>query len=146
MTTIAWDGKVLAGDTLSVNGSFCREVVKIHRVQKDIYFGAAGYLEDAYKALAWLRQQDSERPELDESFTGIVVEKGKAYRIEAGLIYLPIKEPYHAVGSGADCAIVALYLGKSAVEAIKIASLFDVNTGSKVTSMPALVVSKTEVL
>jgi hypothetical protein len=145
MTTIAWDGNVLAGDTMTVNGSFCREVTKIFKIDKDSYFGGAGYHEDCLRAVIWLRNPEGEKPELDQdTFMGILVQKGKAFRLESNLIEMPIKESAHAVGSGADCAIVAMYLGKSAIEAVKIAAIFDVNTGSKVTSMPALSLSNSE--
>ena len=45
MTTIAWDGNTLAGDTLC-HSSFCREVTKIFKIDKDTIFGGAGFHED----------------------------------------------------------------------------------------------------
>ncbi|MFI5423053.1 MAG: hypothetical protein ACHQWH_03840 [Nitrososphaerales archaeon] len=145
MTTIAWDGKILAGDTLAVNGSFCRECVKLHKIDMNTFIGVSGYLEDAYRAVSWLRNPGEDKPELDaDTFAAIIVKKGKAFRLESNLIEMPIKESAHAVGSGADCAMVAMYLGKSAIEAVKIAAIFDINTGSKVTSMPVLSVSNPE--
>lgn len=144
MTTIAWDGKILAGDTLC-NASFCREVTKIFKIDKDTLFGGSGFHEDCLRAVMWLRNPEGEKPELDpDNFAGILVQKGKAFRLESNLIEMPIKESAHAVGSGADCAMVAMYLGKSAIEAVKIAAIFDINTGSKVTSMPVLSVSNLE--
>jgi len=45
---------------------------------------------------------------------------------------IKVHERFWAIGSGKDAAITAMRMGASAKEAVKIASLCDVNTGSKV--------------
>ena len=133
MTTIAWDGLVLAGDTLLVGRSFTRKGDKLFTINKDIYFGGCGCREDCLAVVEWLRNQRNDKPDLDDSFAGILVEKGKAYRLESKLMKSEIKEKHHSVGSGASHAIVAMYLGQGAVEAIHTAAIFDCNTSFDVT-------------
>lgn len=132
MTTIAWDGYVLAGDTLA-NGSFKRYTNKVFTIRPNVYFSGCGYLEDCMAVVAWLKSEEKDKPKLEENFAGILIEDGKPYRLEQKLIKLPIKEEYHAVGSGAGHAIVALYLGQDAVAAVKIAAMFDTDTSADVT-------------
>lgn len=132
MTTIAWDGKVLAGDTKVVGPSFPRTSTKVWQIGQNKYFGACGEREDCLAAMEWLSGKRKEEPELSESFAGILVDNGKAYRLEQMLIKDEIKEKHHAVGSGAQGAMVMLYMGYGAIQAIETISLFDIYTNSLV--------------
>jgi hypothetical protein len=132
MTTIAWDGKVLAGDTQVCGTSFDRTGAKVWQIGKDKYFGACGDREDCLAAMEWLSDRRKDKPDLSDSFAGIIVESGKAYRVEAALIKDEIKEKHHAVGSGAQGAIVMMYMGYGAIQAIETISMFDTYTNSLV--------------
>jgi hypothetical protein len=134
MTTIAWDGKTLAADTLAT-GTFNRKVTKIWELRPDVYFGGSGIYSEVYDVMTWLKyHKQEEAPDVKE-FVGILIEKGKAYRIEENLIEVPITEEYHAIGTGACFAIAALHLGLSAIDAVSLAAKFDENTGGEITSM-----------
>lgn len=143
MTTIAWDGRTLAGDTLSTAGAYCRDVDKIWNLGNNVLFGGSGYYQDVVAVRNWLMDKDPDgQPEVDDSFCAIIVRGGICYRLESALIEMPVKESYHAVGSGAPFAVVAMFLGKSAEESVEIAAQFDENTGGSITSIAAPAVSR----
>lgn len=138
MTTVAWDGQVLAADTLASGGAFNRHIEKVHCIKPGIYFAGAGDAQDALAVADWLSNPKKEKPELEDNFVGILVESGKCYRLESKLIKMPVKEKHHSVGSGASFAIVAMYLGQGAIEAIQTASIFDERTGFNTTFINAI--------
>ena len=138
MTTIACDGKELAGDRLSVdNNGMPREVQKIFKIKKGKYknciIGGSGGYEDLLKAVEWF-ECGGEKPSLKD-FNAILLTKSGMYRMENGLILDKIFEGMHAIGSGRDFAIAAMYLGNSAQRSVEIASKFNVYTGSKIDSL-----------
>ena len=142
MTTIAWDGTTLAGDTQALT-SYKWEVDKVWQINKTTIFAGAGSYASIYEVMLWLCDpEDKDRPTLEEDFVGIVVRDGRAFRIQSNLVEFPIKENAHAIGSGAPFAITAMFLGKTAEEAVEIASQFDETTGGNITSIVAPVVSK----
>lgn len=133
MTTIAWDGAVLAGDTLAQGNMFDRKIEKVFTIKPNIHFGGSGYWEDCLAVADWLKDTKKTKPSIEENFAGILIEDGVAYRLEKKLIKDMIKEKHHSVGSGASFAITAMYLGQGAVEAIHTAAIFDCNTSFDVT-------------
>jgi hypothetical protein len=62
----------------------------------------------------------------------IVLHAGKVSAFYEGPIPVEVECPFTAWGSGRDFAIAAMACGKTADEAVEIASLFDVNTGNGV--------------
>lgn len=130
MTTIAWDGKVLAGDTKADGPSFYRTVTKVWQIGQGKYFGACGLREECLAVMEYLSGKVKKEPEVSDTFSGILIENGKAYRIEQLLIKDEIKEKHHAVGSGAQGAMVMMYMGYGAVQAIETISMFDTYTNS----------------
>lgn len=146
MTTIAWDGKTLAGDTQATSGCVRRRVeTKVHRIQSadgNVYLlGCSGMDQDMHVVLDWLRKgmRDEDRPKFDpDSFSAILVPPPHhriVWRLESRCIPLPIKDPFHALGNGREFAMAAMYLGKSAREAILVAHRFDVDTGNEVVEL-----------
>lgn len=130
MTTIAWDGTYLVGDT-QARAVIKRLVVKVFQINKDVWFGGSGLYDDVLLVRDWLKYNDT-KPELDDSFTGIIIRKGVANRIEQKLVEYPIQESHHAIGSGSAYAMMAMYLGKTAEEAVALASIFDSDTNSQI--------------
>jgi hypothetical protein len=78
---------------------------------------------------------------LSEGFAGLVVSAKGCERMENALIPIPIKEGFHAVGSGRDFALSAMRLGRTAREAIELACEFDVFTGGPITVLDLLPVT-----
>lgn len=138
MTTIAWDGQILAADTLGTGGAFNRKVEKVHCLKDGSYFAGAGDAQDILLAVEWLNNPKKAKPDLEDNFVGILVECGICYRLECKLIKMPVKEKHHSVGSGASFAITAMYLGQGAIEAVQTASVFDDATSFDTTYVNAI--------
>lgn len=134
MTTIAWDGKTLASDTQSTSGGyFKRRAKKIFRLHNGDLFAGAGNYDDVLAAVEWLQHRPTQKPTLKD-FVGILIKAidGKAYKLEEGLMEAPIHEGFFAIGTGRDFAVMAMYLGKSAREAVELAILFDSQSGGEI--------------
>lgn len=138
MTTIAWDGNYLASDSMA-SSSFSRSAVKIFQIDKDVFFGGCGYREDNLAVKEYLERDPSgmskDKPKLSDTFAGILIIVGTAYRIEQNLMKDPIMEKFHAVGSGAPFAIVTMHLGFTAMEAVKIATIYDPDSSGEIQSI-----------
>ena len=129
MTTVAWDGFTLAGDT-QASANIKRLVDKVFYIRKGLYFGGSGTYEDCLAVRDWLIS-GGEKPEIEDDFSGLIIRDGTAFRIEQKLMESPIQESHHAVGSGSAYAMMAMHLGKTAEEAVVLASLFDSNTNNQ---------------
>lgn len=136
MTTIAWDGKKTIAADKQMN--FCDTPVSATKLVKITYKGkkavAAGSGEVAQytPVIDWIKNQRKSPPilEANANFGVIVVtEEGIAYVYASALTPVPISGRPWAIGTGADYALGAMAFGASAVEAVKIASALDVNTG-----------------
>lgn len=130
MSTVAWDGRSLAADRQCCGG-FKARTTKVWRLPDGSLFGGAGIIEQILAVRAWL-EEGGDKPERLDDFSGILIESGRAYRLEEKLIRDRIVERCHAVGSGAPFAITAMALGKTAREAVLIAARFDPRTGGGV--------------
>jgi len=138
MTTIAWDGQILAADTLGTGSAFNRRIEKIHCLKNGVYFAGAGDSQDILIAADWLNNSKKDKPDLNDNFVGILIDCGVCYRVESKLVKMPVKEKHHSVGSGACYAITAMYLGQGAIEAVQTASIFDESTGFDTTYINVL--------
>lgn len=130
MTTIAWDGITLAGDT-QCNSTIKRRVDKVFQIKEKLFFGGSGLYEDCLLVRDWL-MYGGNKPDLDDNFSGIIIRDGTAFRIEQKLMESHIQESHHAVGSGSSYAMMAMHLGKTAEESIVLASVFDLDTNNKI--------------
>lgn len=137
MTTIAWDGTVLAGDTLSVQHNLKCTVQKIWRLADGRLYGGAGEYQGVMAVKSWLENGElrDKEPVLDDFAAIIIDQDGRGFRLESQLIYMPICSAYHAVGTGRDFAMAAMFLGKTAQEAVEIAQHFDVYTGGSIQAL-----------
>ena len=135
MTTIAFDGVTLAADTRRTFGVTPKDdTTKIHTFSKGPWkYGAAA--GDVFQILAFYDYLEGNRedPGLtdDDAIVLVVNEAGQAYAINH--LNIPYQTPVPwAIGTGGDYAMGAMHAGKTAVEAVQIASKLDVNTGPEV--------------
>lgn len=134
MTTIAWDGKTLAADRMATYSFTKRKVRKLFDCG-DYAYGCSGEFWQAHLIADWLRSGagNSGRVTQDEiSCCGIAVRKtdGVAFVVEGKSVVLTeIRDEFFATGSGHEYARAAMALGKTAMQAIALASRFDVHTG-----------------
>lgn len=145
MTTIAYDGVTLAADGLCTSGNAIhgRNQEKVFALQVNwggtkipAYFAAAGSIENTWIARAYLEGEDILSPKrrlsLPESFDGLIVlGDGQCFSVEGTMTPFPCEYPC-SLGSGANFALAAMTMGKSAIEAVEVAAQLDVYTGGTI--------------
>lgn len=135
MTTIAWDGRTLAADSMTTGAFTVHNHVKIINVGGDL-IGFAGGVQCGEAFFAWYRAGcPTEKPELEDDFEGVAIRKGKCYFLSKSLVMVEVKTKKYALGAGAQFAVAALHCGKTAVEAVKIAIRLNHESGGKVISI-----------
>lgn len=141
MTTIATDGKSMAGDGNSYcNGTLAaRSSVKVHRLKDGSLFGACGSSGWGDKLQEWCDSwaqggiPAGDPPKGDDG-DGFMILRPDGTLLQGGSdgLAVPIDAPF-AIGSGMDYAIGAMDAGASPEEALIIASERDKSTGGKIT-------------
>lgn len=143
MTTIAFDGRMLAADTLTTKGdNTTYEASKIYHMNGWVAAGAGTPAEikswvahvkkmsfDEIKEV----QFDQLRGDNGESSHVIAVNisTGEALISESGFFW-PMPTKTYAIGSGSIVAKTAMHLGRTAEEAVSIAIELDASTGGTV--------------
>lgn len=138
MTTIAFDGKTMACDTrVTCGDTFYNTDTKIY--ESDAYvIGVAGdagcgvMLAQVSNILCMRTYEYDFQAIVYEKSTERIFYVSFAKNWESNSFVVPITDSYFAVGSGADFARAAMYLGETATRAITVASQFDTNTGGKI--------------
>lgn len=141
MTTIAWDGKVLAGDRKCVWGDEAVRTRKVFKLRLQhgencpeswltrLLIGFSGRSEDKVSVLYWLKHPGT-KPQPHDSFWMIAIDcRGRLWSLQEKLIWVRIKANKWAIGTGGDYAMGAMASGKSAVEAVRIAIKLDNSSG-----------------
>jgi hypothetical protein len=138
VTTIAWDGKTLAADTLATSDGLRRKCSKLV-VTPLHFYGGTGLEGDMVTVGHWVKGgAPLQRPTVEEDgIHGILVDRktGRAFMLMGkNLAACPIHDATAACGSGRDFALAAMHLGKTAVEAVEVSAKFDVWTSLPVES------------
>lgn len=141
MTTIAWDGEVLAADRQCTSNGV-RVVTRKILNCGDYWYAGAGAVPDIAIVSLWLAEgaPADDLPELSEANVfGIAVRKrsARAFVIEGKFPCLRRIYGKHAEGSGREFAISALALGHGSVDAVRFACKFDVYSGMGIDSVSA---------
>lgn len=134
MTTIAWDGQMLAADRQC--SLFRGSHLKIHRLKDGNLFGGSGDLRDSVAVREWL-ENGGDKPKVSDKFHAIFIRSDQLYVLEENLAPIKYERKCFAVGSGRDFAMAAMLLGKSAAEAVHVAHQLDVDTGPEVDELTA---------
>ena len=138
MTTIAWDGKILAADKMADIHGYAVSVTKVKIINGNLCF-SAGDFDLIQELFAWAQNGyvPSDFPKCDKETWNpfhVIKPDGTILRYERTAYPYTIEEKTFACGSGRDFALAAMYLGKTAIEAVQIASIFNKDTGSIVDS------------
>lgn len=135
MTVIAWDGKTLAADKQVEWQGLPRTVTKIFRVG-NVLVGVSGDGAQGMDMIEWLRNgqkaEDFPAAQRDEKQWATVVvvrEDGAVWVYERTPTPMRLEDKCYATGHGRDFAMAAMYLGKSAREAVEITCVLDVHCG-----------------
>lgn len=152
MTTIAYRSGIMACDSAwTCGGTVDTLTTKIERLSSGALLGMAGQNDgraltamlDKAKTPAGLPSYEAIM-NLRASLMGLLVlPKGKIFKIETTVLSAEnwsednpdgtfgiweITGPFAAVGSGGDCALAAMEAGKGAVDAVRIACKYDINS------------------
>jgi hypothetical protein len=136
MTVIAWDGKTLAADKLCVNGGLRGTVTKIFRAG-DCLVGGSGDFSFVLAMVDWVqkgrdpaafpadqRNKDNWQPML------VIEADGTPSLYDQTPFPIRQEQAYIAIGSGRDFAMAAMYLRKTAVEAVEVAIALNSGCGN----------------
>ena len=134
MTTIAANLKEMAADKRMVGGGPMVSSRKIVRI-KDSLYGGAGDAEAIEMFYAWALSgfAKKEKPVWGNNdipdFCILELNKSGLRMWGARLTHIPIEADFWAIGSGSMSAQAAMHCGKTPLQAVSIAALFDENTG-----------------
>lgn len=138
MTTIAWDGKTLAGDKRTSFGGLHAVTTKVQRIG-NLLVGCAGNTAQIAEMHEWVKNgrvpADLPKPQLSstECVSMLVIEPdGHVLQYESTAYPIRIENRQWAIGSGRDFALAAMRLGCDATRAVELASEFDSSTGNGV--------------
>lgn len=132
MTTIAYDGKILAADTrYTSNGFVSGHASKIVKLDDASYLAVAGCIEFVPILAKWLSGGEKPEIEKDNDFEAIHIKNGIATTYSGNLNGYPSLIPY-ASGSGEPFALAAMKCGKNAYEAVQIACQIDIYSGGDI--------------
>lgn len=139
MTVIAWDGHTLAADKRAIAVGMVYRVSKIVR-RGDMLIGVAGHLGHGTAVCAWLtngRDPGKYPPaEKDDRSYCLVVHRSGLVELFEGTGYPIIVEgPQHAIGSGRDFAMAAMYLGCDARRAVEVACNLSTDCGNGIDTL-----------
>lgn len=136
MTTIAWDGKTLAADTLATsNGLRDNKTIKIWR-HGGALIGACGSQALCERFRTWaIAGMEGKSP-----FEGADDGNGLVVTQEAVLCFgnngcWKVSEPFYTLGSGYQLALGALAMGATAKQAVEVAAKYDTSTGGEITAL-----------
>lgn len=135
MTVIAWDGTTLAADKRATANGVVRTTTKISRIKGhlvafsgdlDVGMALLNWYKDGCVPEKWPQAQKTDR------WTSLLVitPEGKITKYETEPYPLLFEDKQFAMGSGRDFALAAMYLGKSAREAVKITNALSVECGN----------------
>jgi len=138
MTTIAWDGKHLAADRqVTWHNQKLGETTKAVKRKKDGALCATSGstpMGEAFKK--WFLAGEKGKPPLmkidGEIVSAVIIYPGPTLVHHSDVGRCVVETDLFAMGSGEDYALGAMAAGKTAAEAVVIASRFNVNTNSNV--------------
>jgi ATP-dependent protease HslVU (ClpYQ) peptidase subunit len=134
MTTIAWDGKTLAGDRRISSGTVVYTSTKVRLTADGRLIGATGDYGVCIALLDWL-ENGGKRPECQDSdrwASALEIMPDGTIWMHNRETRWKVEDEFVAVGSGRDYAMAVMALGHSARVGVEIASRFDPGTGNGV--------------
>ena len=140
MTTIAFDGRIMAADSQMSGVSQNLKILKIFPFATPNMRGIVGGCgEAAYlpEQFAWIMQDGGPNNRVPRELELLVITQQKrrrkplAHMVEVSGHYVPVPLQY-AIGSGGPYAQGAMAQGANAIEAVKVASGLDIGTGNSI--------------
>jgi hypothetical protein len=141
MSVVAWDGKTLAADKRASLGTLIRTTTKIFRCHGALlaYAGEAVFGEEMrawYMRGANPEDFPASNRDKDDWAGLLVIRKGEPItRYERTPYPLRFEDKHFAIGCGRDFALAAMYLGKTAAEAVAVAIALDSGCGNGIDTL-----------
>lgn len=133
MTTIAYKDGVMAAD--EQNSWHSATVNKLWRLKDGSVIGFAGARDQGLEALAWIKNTDLPKPTVDDLHILRAYPDGRLSVYKERLVEVFLEEDVFAIGSGSEYAMGAMAAGGRAIDAVKIAAMFDPSTGDGVRTL-----------
>lgn len=141
MTCIAWDGKTLAADKRCSENGIINTLTKIHRIG-DVLVGGSGTLSFVNAMVQWVRDGrvaadfPASQKDKDDWQPFLVIEAdGSVSFYDRTCHPARYEQPQYAIGSGREIARTAMYLGKTAREAVEVACAMDSGCGNGIDTL-----------
>ena len=128
LTVIAGNREMVAGDTLVVHDD---RMVSTHRkvhVVRDMIVGYAGCLDSGVRFLGWVKRGMGSRGkpnDFPDEFIGLILDEDGIYEYRYQLVPIRVEGDCWAIGSGAQAALGAMYMGATPEEAAQVACAID---------------------
>lgn len=141
MTVVAWDGERLAADKRTSFGGLHGTTTKVFRI-RDCLVAGCGAVALVNELQHWFANganpEDfpSQQRDVNTAAVLLVVPiQGALQQYENSPYPLLLENKQWAIGSGRDFAMMAMYLGKSAEEAVALTALFCDGCGNGVDAL-----------
>lgn len=119
LTTIAYRDGVMAADTQATDYNAISRVQKLWRLPDGGVVGVCGETRRCYAGVKWLLDgEKGDPPSIEGAYLIIVRADGTIWVAEGEFPAYPVMGDAIAHGCGRDAAVMAMRLGKSAVEAV----------------------------
>jgi len=95
---------------------------------RDMVVGYAGCLDSGVKFLGWVKRGMGSRGkpnDLHDEFIGLVLDEDGIYEYRYQLVAIRVEEDCWAIGSGAQAALGAMFMGATPEEAAEVACAID---------------------
>ena len=136
MTVIASNREMMVGDTECIHDE---RIVSTHRkvhVVRDMLVGYAGCMDSGIEFLEWCKRGMGSRGkprDLAQEFTGLILDESGLYEYKFPLVPIQVEGEVWAIGSGAQGALGAMYMGADPEKAVQIACAIDPYCGGPIT-------------
>lgn len=143
MTVIAWDGKTLAADRRACIGDAINITTKVFKIENSygekFLCAFEGSADRGEELINWFftghdpekfpaNQKDKEQL----TRLCVICKDGEIWLYDQTAYPIRLFQPIFCMGSGADLARAAIHCGKTAKEAVEIASLYNITCGNGV--------------
>lgn len=139
MTVIAWDGQCLAADKRTNFGGLHATTTKVSRLLDGSLIAGCGPTALIIEMTLWIGNgadpatlPAAQRDEKDCASMLVIRPSGVIHQYETTPHPITIQNKFWSIGSGRDYAMAAMFLGKSAVDAVGVASALDSTCGNGV--------------
>jgi len=131
MTTVAWDGTTLAADRQTTSCGTPTRTHKVFKAKREgsvFLYACAGHTGQCQAFTRWVNGECG-KPTFNDFGIIAIDQRRRVWVADHDLTWELKGTNQWALGSGADYALGAMLAGATAVQAVRIASRLNVNTG-----------------